>query len=386
MNTFRLTIMICVFVVGILFPTTSYSSDYLLFFYFIETDIAWASDLDTSGELTLRKEYTVGWYPNDVSVTPNGRLVIIAGDTEPYLSCFFINKDGSIDDPIYYNYFGDIGFKRIVYHPYLPIGYIGPYPRCEKFTIDYQMKTISPTTDTMEIRIQHTRIGYSKWSNCLVFKDSKELFNRCIRTRNILLDGSISSTSHTLDLSPSSCNMDLAVSPDGHWAVTLGSDQPAMSVVGINRDGSLYLIQELSFDVFKEARNPGLIYFTPNGLYLLMLCQDTPNCILTFFVDQFTGRITLMDKYPFKSYPIPLGSAGGSAITPDGKYFLFTNGGVPGYPLDEEWYDIFRIEGNGKLTWLPDKKKVVKYRSSADKKFVPPWREGYAPTLGWLAH
>jgi len=373
-------------VAGIFLPSISYSSDYLLFHYFIESDIAWASDLDTSGELTLRKVYTVGYYPNDTSASPNGRLVIIAGDFQPYLSCFFINKDRSIEEPIYYNYFRDISFKRIVYNPFLPIGYIGPYPRCEKFKIDYQMKTISTTTDTVKMRIQHTRMGYSKWANCLVYKDTKGGFNRCIGTRNILPDGSFSSTTHTLDLFSGSTNSDLAVSPDGRWAVTIGIGQPAMSVVGINRDGSLYLIQELSFNLFNEARNPVFVLFTPNGLYLLMLCQSSPNCILTFSVDQVTGKVTMMDKYPFQQYPTPLGYSGSSAITPDGKYFLFCNRGIPGYPYDEEWYDIFRIEGNGKLTWLPDKKKVVKNLNSADKVFVPPWREGYAPPHGWLSH
>lgn len=385
MNTFRRAIIFVSFVVGILFPTTNYASDYLLFHYFVETAIAWASDLDTSGELTLRKEYKVGWYPNDVSATPDGRLVIIAGDTEPYLSCFFINKDRSIEDPVYYNYFKDIGPKRIVYNPYLPIGYIGSYPRLEKFEIDYNKKSISLTTDTINIMFPHTPIWYSKWSNCLVYKDAKGVFKYGLGTCNILPDGSISSTSHTLDLFNGSTNSDLAVSPDGRWAVTIGMGQPAMSVVGINRDGSLYLIQELSFNIRTEARNPIWIHFTPNGLYLIMLCASTPNFILIFSVDQFTGRVSLINKIGPSLNP-PLGSSCRSAITPDGKYFLYCNGGIPGYPYDEEWYDIFHIEGNGELTWLPDKKKVVKHLSSGDKVFVPCWREGYAPPHGLLAH
>ena len=386
MNTFRLTVMMCVFVVWIFLPTISYSSDYLLFFCGIEENKGWVGDLDTSGELTLLKEYTIGGYLDDISVSPNGRLAIIAGSSEPYLSCFFINKDGSINDPIYYNFFGDISYKRIVYNPFLPYGYIGTYPRYEKFKIDYDNKNISITTDTVNTRIpSFSNIGYSKWANCLVYHDSKGGFNRCIGTRNVLPDGSFSPTSHTLDLFSGSTNSDLAVSPDGRWAVTIGMGQPAMSVVGINRGGSLYLIQELSFDIFNEARNPIFVHFTPNGLYLIMLCDSTPSFILIFSVDQFTGRVTLMEKIGPSLNP-PLGYSGGSAITPDGKYFLFTNRGVPGYPYGEQWYDIFRIEGNGKLTWLIDKKKVIKYPYSGDKVFVPPWREGYAPPFGWLVH
>ena len=80
--------------------------------------------------------------------------------------------------------------------------------------------------------------------------------------------------------------------------------------------------------------------------------------------------------------PIPTTWVYRFAITPDNKYLVMVNiepGG--GYHS----LDVVKIGDDGSLTWLTDKRLVIK-GSPSDMEFVPFWRETLAPPHGWLAH
>ncbi|MCX7000098.1 MAG: hypothetical protein NT106_07370, partial [Candidatus Sumerlaeota bacterium] len=357
---------------------------------FFEDDKAWACDMDSSGTISFRGEYTVGLESNSAVSSTNGRLVLISTIwIDPHrISCFFINKDGTIDMPIYNNYFQDYAGLDMVFNKKSPVVYIGTDPICVRFKIDYQQKNIFPTTDTLNM-LPALAINYSSLSDCLVFSYAytgpQPPYNVYgIKTIKLLSDGSFTTDTHWLDIL--STHRYLSVSPDGRFAVITGLDDPELSVVGIHQDGSLFLIQTIDFPI-KEFNNIKETFFTPNGKYAIITSNllNTPNIILVYSIDQETGKLTRIQTIK-SSYNPPLGEARASAVTPDGKYFVYVNAGIPGYPNDVEWFDVFRIEENGTLTWLKDKKMELKGGYSSALTIVPPWRETLAPTQGWLAH
>jgi len=363
--------------IGIIFQVCANPMDYLLFWAFSEEDKAWALDMDSSGTLFLSKEYVVGYDYQRTRAAPNGQLVLITSFSDPFLSCFFINKDRSIDNPIYKHDIKNthLNYIHIVYNPWIPVAYIGTFPTMVKYNVDYPRKNISITTDTVILDEISSNMGFSKYANCLVVNALE--CAKGVRTIHVLSDGSFSTSSFVLDLGSAGTNSDLSVSPDGRWVVVTGMSMPNITVLKIHKDGTLSIVQQKSI-----LMNIVETHFTHNGRLLIMLIDSFPYYIYSFSVNQETGELAIVDQVGPYNNP-GLYSARPSGISPDGKYLLYSSFG----PTPYNYYEVFRIEENGKLIWLKDKGTYIYYtRMSGNIEFVPPWREGYAPTLGWLAH
>lgn len=363
---------ILIFIIGgALITPPLFSSDYLFFFPFFESDKAWACDMDTSGNIKFRQEFTVGWDSCDTEASPNGRLVIISSSSKPHLSCFFINRDGIIDQPLYNNEYMRKSRIPIVYNFRFPIAYVGTYPTCVRFNIDYPHKNISITTDTITMETSTIKFGFSPYANCIVYRTLPSA--KGIGTRNLLVEGSFSTETHTLNLGLAGTNSDLCVSPDGKWAVILGLTDigyPRMSVIGIAKDGSLTIIEQWYYNN-SEITNPHSVSYTPNGKYLIMMNEDETRGLISYSVNQETGKLTVVDWLPSK-----LASGWSMAITPDGKYITIVRQGKTA---------VVRIMEDGKLVSLKTNELIID-GDSGYQEFVPPWRDGHNPPHGLLVH
>jgi 6-phosphogluconolactonase (cycloisomerase 2 family) len=194
-----------------------------------------------------------------------------------------------------------------------------------------------------------------------------------------LSDGSFSSKTQALEINGST-NSDFIISPDGRWAVIIGMGDPELTILKIERNGEMSVVQQIDFDPITEAMAPIDAHYTPNGKYLIVTFFHLPSYILSFSVNQQTGIVTQVDRFGKTSNPI-FGHPRNSAITPDGKFLLVSNINVP----NKIFFDPFLIGEDGKLTWLKDKRCYIT-RFSSKMVFVPPWRETLAPPHGWLAH
>ncbi|MCX7000469.1 MAG: hypothetical protein NT106_09275 [Candidatus Sumerlaeota bacterium] len=344
--------------------------------------------MNSTGVITFRQEYTVGLDSDFMLSSSNGRMVVISTIwVVPHrISCFFINRDNSIDMPIYNEEFPkEYSLTSPIFNKKLPLLYVGIDPICARYTIDYNQKRIAITTDTIKLDIPAQDIDYSSWANCLVFSYAyvgPAGSAKGVKTIKVSSDGHFTTDTHWLDIH-GGVNTDLSVSPDGRWAVVIGGGDPEMSIVGINDDGSMKLLQQIDFKDETRIFNPYEIHFTPNGRFLILYCDDSTDhyYIVSLSINQETGWATIVDMINYKKAPL-LSGGENAAITPDGKFVVFANSATS----EKIDLDVFHIEEDGKLTWLPDKKITILNAYISDMTFVPPWRETLAPPHGWLAH
>ena len=377
--------IIIILTVGAIAPTVFSQSEYLMFASYFDETKTRAFDMDTSGNLSLKEELTVGKDSLCVSTAPNGRVVIVSTSFDPEISVFFIDNNHKINNPLY--------LSNIDYNSYVPVAFmklysfafVGFHPFCRTYDIDYRNKSIKFTDNNTDLESGVAyNIWYSEYANGLVFK--KPIYDKYnkklhgVRYLEVKNDGTFTTNSKWLEIT-GGYNQDFCVSPDGKWSVVIGNDDPEMSVVGINRDGSLYLVEQWDFPGC-DACNPEKVRYTPDGKHLIML-NGGYHFIISFSVNQETGKLAQVD-YLEGPVPVPTGMIHNFTITPDSKYLvtacLYPSGGS-----GEQTLDVMRLHEDGRIEWLTDKRFTINGYPS-DMEFVPPWQETPFPQNGFMLY
>ena len=366
-----------------------YSSDYLFFFPFVESTKAWACDMDSSGTISFREEFQVGYDSLSCKASPNGQLVVISSVlSPPKLSCFFIDRGRNISPPIYNNerMISQDMRDKIIFHPYKPLIYVGTHPHTDLFDVDYANKTIKKSNYQGIIRPPNSdNVSFSKWANGIVFPQS-DYTSETIGVGFVKISEDGEFTTHTtrIDLGGSrfAAIRSLDVSPNGRFIAVLVRGSEVMHVMEIGRDGEMQLLY--SFDNKNAgAINGTYIKYSPDGAHLILTCTGNTNgSIFTFIVDPITGihsrgQIYAWPDVPYFNYCFDL------TFTPDGKYMIITDG-----ISNKLYYYLFSINHEGTLTCLKDK-LIFHYPPNAwpsRMDFVPPWRETVAPPHGFILH
>ena len=365
--------------VGAIAPAVFSQSDYLMFASYFDENKARAFDMDTSGNISLREEYTVGKDAQCVSASPNGRLVIVSSWWEPILSCFFISENYKINPPAYNNQYYSGYVIPVAFNPWRKRIYVGWIEFCYMFKLDYLNKNIEYMDIFYDFDTSQTDdIVFSKYSNCIAYERkiySGTNFSEGVGTVKINTEGHFTTETSKLDLGRVGGNADFTVSPDGRWSVLLGNADPEMSVVGINKNGSLYLVEQWDFPG-DEVANMEMVRYTPDGKHLIMMNQG-PHILLSFTVDQETGKLT-ENNWIWAPWTAPQAMA----ITPDSKFLVVMEIEPVG---TQNTLRVLTIDEKGYLKNLEDKYLVIEGFPS-DMEFVPPWQETPFPQNGFMLY
>ena len=364
-------LLVILLVLGAHAPNTAICSDYIMFTSLFNKNIAYKFNMNSSGTITLNETFEVGSDAFFVTPSPNGRSVLITAGSEPYISSFFINKNRDVENIIFCNEYGNWNAPA-AFHTRRPWVFIGRYPVCRTYKISYNDNSLQSTENNVELPAYPPEIWFSEWSSHLIFSDVSQSFIQSVGVNN---EGEFTSFTKQLSLKPAAANNDLAVSHNGKWAAVLGSSDPEMSVVGINKDGSLYLVEQWDFPG-SEVTNPEMVRYTPDGNHLIMMNQG-PHILLSFTVDQETGKLT-ENNWIWAPWTAPQAMA----ITPDSKFLVVMETEPAG---TQTTLRVLTIDENGYLTNLEDKYLVIEGFPS-DMEFVPPWQETPFPQNGFMLY
>lgn len=158
-----------------------------------------------------------------------------------------------------------------------------------------------------------------------------------------------------ITVTPGSGPRHLDFSPNGKFMYNIQEISASITAF-IYHDGQAVEIQHLNMmpDDFKGVNGAADIHVSPDGLFLYATNRGTANQLLLYAIDQQTGKLTYIERYPTGEMPRNF------VIDPTGNFLLVGN---------SKGVIIFKVaKATGKLTQTP---AVIKMASPVCLKMIP---------------
>lgn len=175
----------------------------------------------------------------------------------------------------------------------------------------------------------------------------------------LMKDGRTTATGFSLDISPARGSQDLEITPDGKTCIALSGDEYQITSLRIHEEGGFSLVQQFN----TESYGPWQVDFTPDSRYAIVSFVSISNYpdMISYKINE-DSTLTQIDTWNVDGIP-----GEDMAVTPDGKYAVTRE-----LINADSHFHVIKIEKDGNLTELPDKKFIYPGHCSAID-FVPPY-------------
>lgn len=351
---------------GLFCPPSLFAVDYLLCATEMEGTRGLFYELDDEGNLTLREEYPVGYDASSIAVSPDGHTLVVGATTSPTLSVFFIDRDRPLKPPLYltpdFPAGGKKKKKKIVFYPTLNLFYAGNDPQTSVFRYDASRQSVEATSITQKINLNWWSTNlYSMYADTFIFQtDTNNLPFDTLQSIHVNQDGSFGQLALPLVM-PGQTYYYPSISPDGRWVAVGGVSLPDLMFIAVDADGTLTQSDQRDYPNSENILGVTTC-FTPDSRHLMMLSQGK-RTLTQFDINPTDGTLTEHEQKispPDSDYTF--GGPFGLTVTPDGRYAAFrsiNSGNDPNHWLYHNWINIVRLNDDGTMTFLRDKRVDV---------------------------
>ncbi len=329
-------------------------ADYVMMCTFFQNPVAKVYKVSDEGNITLNYPLEVGGNPRSLRFAPNGRWGLIGSHTTYYPPTQNTIILG-VDENRQISVLGTAHCEHEWLVAISPDSHYGVYGNDLKTLCFCQGSYTVIPTNNPDLAGFHA--DFSPLSGCLIARHSWQK----VAEYTLLPDGRTTSTGLIMDISPSSGNSDLEVSPDGRTCIVLSAGTTGITVLQVHQQGGFSLVQQFN----PPSLNPQEVDFTPDSRFAIVSFGDTRTSAadMRSYSIGADSHLTEVD-----SIMLPGSPGEDMAVTPDGK-FAITRELKWGY----SFFYVVRIYEDGTLEYLPDKDYVCTGDVSAIA-FVPPYK------------
>ncbi len=351
----RLTITICIAWLLLMGQPGALFADYVMMCTFFQNPVARIYKVSDEGDISLNYTLTVGGYPLSIRFAPNGRWGLVGSDTTAG------HPERQITIVIGVDEHRQVSVLGTVHNEYADLVAISPDSLYGVYGDHLQTLRFNPGGTFTPIPTDNPALA-------TLYADFSSLNGRLIAGHSwqkvaeytLLPDGRTTSTGLIMDISPSSGNEDLEVTPDGRTCIVLSIGKYEISVLQVHAQGGFSLVQQFN----SPSLNPKEVDFTPDSKFAIVsFCDGSYKAGMRSFQIGADSRLTEVDGINF-----PENNGEDMAVTPDGK-FAITRALI----MDKSYFYVVRIYDDGTLEYLPHKDYVCTGDVSAIA-FVPPYK------------
>jgi len=325
-------------------------ADYVMMCTFFQNPESRVYSVSDDGDISMDYFLEVGGYPLSIEFAPNGKWGLVGQDTteghpeRQIIVILNVDKNRNIS---VYGTFHNEHHELVAISPDSKVGIFGNYLQSIIYHPDGTFTLNNENNEFMANRYA----AFSSWNGRILAEKTAFI----ITEYKLNLENKVIPTYNTKNISPSSGNEDLEISPDGKTCIVLSIGTHEIVVLRIRENGGFSLLQAFNTD----SMNPCEVVFTPDSQYAIIVF-DTRDNVWSYKIED-NSSLTFVD-----ALDLP-GSPGEDIdITPDGK-FLVTRALYVGY----SHFMVVRIHENGTLEYLPEKDYYCGGHVSA-MAFVPP--------------
>ena len=330
--------------------------DYVMLATFYEMKEYRTFHVSNQGEITYNSKQQFPLKPFLIAIAPNGKWGLIGCVTTPdpsmqYSILLKIGKEKNIElwDYLYNKYLNGETSRYVSISPDSSIGCYGNNLNSVRvlnnnfYNLHYNSNIPVAVYDFLS---SNRILAQTGWHILSEFSVSP--------------DGVTTPTGVTIDISPSTAQRGIRVSPDGRTAIVISGVGADVTVIRVNGDGDFSVVQQ--FGYAGDNYNPSAVYFSQNSSLAAIRYQK----FISIYAVSYDSRLTEISRAS-----IPRGVPDGMmAVSYDFKL------AVAGYRVLESgvqksYFYVFRIHENGMIEYMPDKDYVC-LGLYGDIAFVPP--------------
>jgi len=312
-------------------------------------------DVSNQGDISYKSKQQLILEPASIAIAPNGKWGLLGCFTTPdpsmqYSILLKIDKESNIQMWDYID------------NPYVAgeFSYAVAISKCSKYGCYGNFLSIVNIVSphNYEVTFNNCNVGDYDFisSNRIIAKTSYGILSEF----TVSADGITTPTGATVNISPSTCNAGIRVSPDGKTAIVISGVGADVTVIRVNGDGDFSVVQQ--FGYAGDNYNPSAVHFSRDSS--LVAIRYSP--FISIYSVSYDSRLTEISR-AYIPWGIPTGRM---AVSHDFKL------AVAGYRVLEgsvykSYFYVFRIHENGMIEYLPDKDYVC-LGLYGDIAFVPP--------------
>ena len=324
--------------------------DYMMLATFYEMKEYRTFDVSNQGEITYKSKQQLSAKPYHITCAPNGKWGLV-GCSTLYSVLIEIDKE-----------------RKVHVWDYLPNPYISGEtafyvaisPDSRKGCYRHSLNTVNIINNSNYTVTINSNISLGKFaflSPCRIIAHTPVIDWWTLSEFSVRNDGVTTPTGVTIDISPSTAQRGICVSPDGKTAIVISGVGADVTVIRVNGDGDFSVVQQ-----FGRYEQPSAVHFSQNSSLVAIRYER----FISIYAVSYDSRLTEISRAS-----IPRGVPDGMmAVSYDFKL------AVAGYRVLEggyykSYFYVFRIHENGMIEYLPDKDYVC-LGLYADIAFVPP--------------
>jgi len=325
----------CILLVTIIcFILYTAQDDYQMMCTFESNPIAKIFTMSDEGDIVFDNDLEVGGNPNSLCFSPNGKWGMIGSHTTSYpptQKTIILGVDSN----------REISVLGTVQNEYYWLVAISPDSRYGVYGCDLKSLRMYPDNTFTVIPTDNPILSggynasFSKLNNNFYIYS----YNNIVEY-TMLSNGRTTETGFSMDISPSSANEDIRVSPDGKTCIILSIGDYQITVLRIHSGGGFTLAQQFS----TESNSIKEVRFTPDSKYAVVSFR-TGYPDLRIYRINWDSTLTETDNIYLPNEP-----GWKMAVTPDGKFAV-----TVALIGSKTYFYIVRIHENGTLEYLPDK-------------------------------
>ncbi len=372
----RSVVLLSVLLAGVcVAPASSQPTSYTFVISYFEETQGTLAKMGPDGTLAHLRDYQVGADCLWVEASPNGQAALFgARYSSPQVTALFFDRSQSEAVADYVTLTPSTSGGPLAFHSRLPLLYQGSSP-CRLMALDYPRTKLLDLVTSFPMRTSPAQTVFSPYCDSLLWGAPIVNWVEAVLTA---ADGSFTTETYRLDISPGRTEADMAISPNGRWVAALGGNPSKLSIIQLAPNGGLSLVQQLVFQ-FPDFYSCYLVEYTPSGKFLILTKWGGTTRLVSYRVAEGDGTLTEVNRLQAPGWDLPQAIA----ITPDGRYAVVMSPDILGG--NPTVLHVVHIHEDGTLEWLQDKDTLV-YGFPSDMEFVPPWRETYPGPQGMVVH
>ncbi len=331
-------------------------SDYILVCPFFGSTTAKTFKVSEEGDITFWYNFQIDGYPTSLTFSPDGHWGLIGSPRSYYPEkdrtiVLGIDKVQNVSmlESIWCDKDNIVLFTNDSMH-----GFFGSNLR----TINFNSQNQHYQINTTENPALCSEAGFSIYSNKIIAVADKN-----IKEFDLNSDEIVYSTGFLVDISPSTGNAGIDITPDGKTCIITSYYNYQITTLNIKQTGGFDKVQQFN----PIPQNAWQCEITYDSKYAIVLFT---NCVKSFLIGN-DAQLTEVGHADIKEGRENL------AVTPDGKYaitrYLYN---------DKSVFQVVKINAGGTLQYLPEKDLTITGHISA-MAFLPPYQE-YLSTSWYL--